>query len=96
MPDLIKRFQDHVFAGFDRHGIDSVFVSQTETGPNIENELVFVQRFDSHQDMHEKWAAFIADPVWQAARMESEKHQPMLTKAARRILNPSAFLLERL
>jgi NIPSNAP len=96
MPDLVKRFQDHVFAGVDRHGIDSVFVSQTEIRPSIANEVVFVQRFDSHPDKHEEWDAFILNPVWSAAGMESEKHQPMLTKAARRILNPPAFLLERL
>ena len=62
MPALVKRFKDHTLGYFRKHGMEVVFITLTELGSNSNNELVYVLRFDSYDDMVTKWAAMQADP----------------------------------
>jgi hypothetical protein len=91
MPALVSRFRDHTLGLFEKHGIEVVFMSLTEFGGNSNNELVYVVRFDSYQQMQECWASFQADPDWQQARRESEKDGPLVARLSRRLLNGAAF-----
>ena len=91
MPALIKRFNDHTLRIFARLGMEVVFMSLTEVGSNVNNELVYVMRFDSYEDMATKWAAFRADPEWEEVRRASEADGPIVAKLGRRVLSPAAF-----
>lgn len=91
MPALVKRFKEHTFGLFERHGMECVFMSLTALGDNSNNELVYVMRFDDVADMETKWAAFQADPDWAAARSASEADGPIVAKLSRRVLNPAPF-----
>lgn len=91
MPALVKRFKEHTLGLFEAHGMDCVFISLTELGDNSNNELVYVMRFDSYDDMATKWAAFQADEDWRAARAASEEDGPIVARLHRRVLNPGQF-----
>lgn len=91
MPALVKRFKDHTLRIFERMGMEVTFISLTELGENSNNELVYVMRFDSHDDMATKWAAFMADPEWREARAASEVDGPIVARIGRRVLNPGMF-----
>ena len=91
MPALVKRFRDHTLPIFARMGMEVTFMSLTELGGDSNNELVYVMKFDSYEDMAGKWAAFQADPEWRAARAASEEDGPIVASISRRVLNPGLF-----
>lgn len=92
MPALVQRFKEHGFAAFERHGIELVLISPTSLGEVSNNELVYVVRFDSYQEMADKWHALNADPDWLAARKASEEGGAIVARLSRRVLDPSPFL----
>ena len=91
LPALVARFRQHTLGLFKKHGLDVVFIAMTEFGENSNNQLVYVLRFASYQELQERWAAFIADPQWVEARRESEKDGPLVARVHRRLLNSVAF-----
>jgi hypothetical protein len=91
MPALVKRFNEHTLGYFRKHGMEVVFLTLTELGSNSNNELVYVLRFDSYDDMVTKWAAMQADRGWQEARSASEVDGPIVATINRRVLSPAAF-----
>jgi hypothetical protein len=91
MPALVARFRDHTLGLFEKHGLELVFMTVTEFGANSNNELVYVLRFQSYQEMQERWAAFQGDPEWRRVRQESEKDGPLVARLSRRLLNAAAF-----
>ena len=88
---LIKRFNDHTLTLFEKHGIDVVFMTQTEFGDNSNNELVYAVRFSSYPDLEEKWTTFLADPEWQRVKRESEVDGPLVARVQRRLLSTAVF-----
>ena len=93
MPAMVKRFNDDSFRLFKKHGMEVVFMSLTTFGQDTINELVYVLKFDSEQDMASKWAAFYADTEWHAVRDASEADGPLVVTVSRRVLSPDAFNL---
>jgi len=91
MPDLVARFRDHTLALFQKHGLDVVFIGLTEIGDNSNNQLFYVLRFGSYQEMQERWTAFQRDPDWQQVRRESEANGPLVARIVRRFVNGAAF-----
>ena len=91
MPALVRRFRNDTLPIFARMGMEVTFMSLTEVGDDSNNELVYVLRFDSYDDMATKWAAFQADPEWRAARKASEEDGPIVARIRRRVLNPGPF-----
>lgn len=91
MPALVRRFNEHTFGYFDKHGMEVVFISLTEVGENSNNELVYALRFDDYAELERKWAAFQGDPGWQQVRADSEVDGPIVAQIRRRIVNPSRF-----
>jgi hypothetical protein len=91
MPALVKRFKDHTLQIFERMGMEVTFISLTELGDDSNNELVYVMRWDSYEDMAAKWAAFGADPEWRERRAESEAEGPIVARISRRVLNSGVF-----
>lgn len=92
MPALVQRFKEHGFAAFKRHGVEVVFISLTSLGAVSNNELVYVVRFDSYQEMADKWGALNTDAEWLAARKASEENGAIVATLSRRVLDPSPFL----
>jgi hypothetical protein len=91
MPDLVARFRDHTLALFAKHGLDVVFIGVTEFGDNSNNQLTYVLRFDSYQEMQERWTTFQRDPDWLQVRSESEVNGPLVARITRRLVNGAAF-----
>ena len=55
------------------------------------HELTYLLAWESLAERERKWAAFLADPDWVAARAESEKDGPILANVANSILQPTSF-----
>ena len=91
LPALIQRFNEHTLELFEKHGMDLVFISHTQLGDNSLNEVVYMLRFDSYDDLERRWAGFLADPEWRRVKAESEVDGPLNVSVRRRILDPSVF-----
>src|SRR5258707_15113703 len=93
MAELVKRFNDHTFQLFEKHGIDCVFCSLTDVGENSNNELVYVAGFDSSADRDAKWATFVSAPEWGEERERTEKAAggPSVASNRNRTLSPALF-----
>ena len=92
LPALIRRFNEAALKGLAKHGFDVVFISVTEFGENTMNQVVYVLRHESYDDLERKWAAFFADPEWQEAKRASEVDGPIVAQLQRRILTPTPFM----
>lgn len=90
MPALLKRFQEHTLAIWDRHGIRQAGFWTYAVGPS-NNELVYLIAWESMAERESKWSAFQADPAWIKARTESEADGPILENVANAFLQPTAF-----
>ncbi|RWR03029.1 hypothetical protein ED28_04310 [[Pantoea] beijingensis] len=91
MAAMVKRFNEESLRLFKKHGMEVVFLSLTTFGRDTVNELVYVLKFDSEQDLATKWQAFYADPEWHTVRDESEVDGPLVVSVGRRVLSPDAF-----
>jgi len=92
LPALIRRFNEAALKGLAKHGMEVVFISLTEFGSNTMNEIVYVLRFDSYDDLERKWKAFFADPEWIEAKRLSEVDGPIVASLQRRILTTAPFV----
>ena len=91
MPALIKRFREHTLELFAKHGLDVVFITQTEFGENINNQMVYVLRFPDYAELHSRWASFLVDPEWQRVKADSERDGPIVAAVRRRILTSTPY-----
>lgn len=75
---LQSRFRDHTVALFTKHGMTNVayWVPKENTGQT----LVYLLAYPDRAARETSWKAFLADPVWQAAKAESEKGGKLVTK----------------
>lgn len=90
LPALSRRFKDHTVALFEKHGITNVgYWTNTIGGRN--DELWYMLAFDDLAARDKAWAAFAADPDWQAARADSEKDGPLLAFLENRIMAPTSY-----
>ncbi len=76
-PDIHKRFSEHTFGLFKKHGIHVCDFFEDNDG---EDRIYYVCAFKDRADREEKWGAFLADPEWKAAKAESEKDGPIVAK----------------
>jgi hypothetical protein len=89
MPDIQKRFADVTMGLFKKHGIRVIGFWETVIGQN--NELVYICQFDDLSHRQAAWAAFQADPEWQAARKASEANGPLLERVVNKIWKATSF-----
>jgi hypothetical protein len=89
MPDIQKRFADVTMKLFAKHGIKVIGFWETVIGES--NELVYICAFDDLAHRQKAWAAFQADPEWQAARKASEANGPLLERVVNKIWKPTSF-----
>jgi hypothetical protein len=83
--DLLRRFRQRTLDLFAEHGLDVVFIGQTEFGDDSVNELVYVLRHASYEEMTTRWAAFLGDEAWAVIRAETEGDGPLVTSVKRTV-----------
>ncbi|MER8654546.1 NIPSNAP family protein [Mesorhizobium sp. M0847] len=90
LPALLRRFNDHTLALWDRHGIRQAGFFTTVVGESS-NRLTYFIAWESLAEREVKWKAFITDPAWLEARDESERDGPILANISSQFLAPTAF-----
>lgn len=90
MGPLLARFRDHTLRLFEKHGIVNVgYWTNAIGGRN--DELWYILGYEDLAQRERAWAAFMADPEWQAARAASEADGPLVHHLENRILAPTKF-----
>ncbi|MDP6994020.1 MAG: NIPSNAP family protein [Woeseiaceae bacterium] len=77
---LHARFTNHTIGLFERHGMTNIGYFVPQDAPLAENTLIYVLAHDSREAAEASWAAFIADPEWQAAYQASTSDGPIIDK----------------
>ncbi len=77
---LHARFTNHTIGLFERHGMTNIGYFVPQDAPLAENTLIYVLSHDSREAGKASWAAFIADPEWQAAKQGSISDGPIVDK----------------
>jgi NIPSNAP len=90
LPALLKRFETKTLRLWEKHGIRQAGFWTTLIGES-NHELAYLLAWESLAEREQKWAAFLADRDWIAAREESEKDGPILSNVANSILQPTSF-----
>lgn len=74
---LQKRFREHTTRLFAKHGMENVGYWVPTEKPDV---LVYILAYPSREAATKAWAAFRADPDWNAARTASEADGPIVQK----------------
>jgi hypothetical protein len=90
MRALQARFRDHTLRLFDKHGIESIGYWTMPIGGRSD-ELWYIVRYPSYDARDASWAAFLADPEWQAVAAASEEDGAIVHHIETRILTPTDF-----
>lgn len=90
MPLVLKRFRDATLRIWERHGIRQAGFWTTVVGSDS-NSLTYLLAWESLAEREAKWAAFVADPEWVAARDASEADGPIVAQMANSFLAPTSF-----
>lgn len=85
MPDLRRRFREHVPALFARHGIECL---GTWLAGGEMPRFVYLTRYAGYAEREQAWAAFGADPQWHAVRQQSNAGCEMLQGYELHFLKP--------
>ena len=81
LPDLLKRFRDHTCTIFQKHGIENIgYWVPVDKDKGADNKLIYIIRHPSREAAKANWAAFQADPEWQAVAKASEANGKILAK----------------
>ncbi len=80
------RFETHVAQLFPQHGIE--LLGAFSPAP-ADGRLVYVTRFADEAARKAAWAAFGADPRWQAVKAASEVDGPLLRAQTVSVLTPN-------
>lgn len=88
---LHARFRDHTVGLFAKHGITVVgfWTPDGQEGPD--GTLVYLLAFDDRDAADAAWDAFRADPVWIAARADSERDGPLTSSIESVYLHPTDY-----
>ena len=90
LPDLLKRFDTITLKLWDKHGIKQAGFWTTVIGESNQT-LYYLLAWESLAEREQKWAGFMADRDWQAARAQTEANGAIVAKVSNAILAPTAF-----
>ena len=90
LPNLLARFQNTTLKLWDKHGIRQAGFWTTLVGESA-YDLTYMLAWESLAEREDKWTRFATDPVWLAARAESEKDGPINANVSNQLLVPTAF-----
>jgi len=82
LADLNARFRNHTCKLFAKHGMENIgYWVPLDADKGADNTLIYIIAHQSRDAAKKSWAAFQADPDWQAARKKSEEGGKILAKA---------------
>jgi hypothetical protein len=81
---LHRRFADHTFTLFARHGIEMVDFWSDRAEPD---RIVYLVRFPDEDARARAWRAFGQDPEWLEVKAASEAHGPLVATMTSRVLD---------
>ena len=87
---LNDRFAKHTVQLFEKHGISMVGFWTTYIGPST-NTLTYILAFEDLGDRERRWKAFTSDPVWLAAKAQTEAGGPLVERVQNMILTPTEY-----
>ena len=90
LPALLKRFETATLRIWAKHGIRQAGFWTTVVGES-NNDLTYFLAWESMAEREAKWAAFIADPEWVAAKNASEADGQIVSNIVNQLLVPTAF-----
>lgn len=90
LPALLKRFEGTTLKLWEKHGIRQAGFFTTLVGDHNQ-ALTYFLAWDSLAEREKKWNGFMADPVWIAARAESEKDGQIVARIYNQLLAPTSF-----
>ena len=90
LPALLYRFATITLKLWEKHGIKQAGFWTTLVGESNQ-DLTYLLAWESLADRDKKWAAFQADPEWQAKRAETEKDGAIVNNVSNQLLVPTAF-----
>lgn len=91
LTELHARFRDHTLKLFEKHGMKNVIYLSPTDPKKAENTLVYLISHDSKEAGEKSWAAFKADPDWQAAHKASEKNGKLVEKVIVEFFNATDY-----
>jgi hypothetical protein len=91
MDALHARFRDHTCKLFEKHGMTLVGFWIPNKSEDSEKKLVYMLAFPSKEAAAKSWKEFGADPEWIAAKKESEKNGPLVSRYESVYLNPTDY-----
>lgn len=90
LPALLNRFETVTVRLFEKHGIRQIGFWTVAIGESNQ-DLVYILQWESLGDRDKKFAAFLSDPEWIAARAKSEEDGPIVASIANSILVSTKF-----
>ena len=90
LPALLKRFENHTLKIWERHGIRQAGFFTTLIGTSNQ-ELTYMLAWESMGEREKKWNAFMSDPEWTTARVDSEKDGQIVANIVSQFLAPTTF-----
>jgi hypothetical protein len=90
MQALLRRFEDHTLAIWERMGIRLVGFWTTMVGQSSQ-ELTYVLAWENMAEFEVLWKKFSADAEWIAVVSETERDGPIVQNIASQLLRPTAF-----
>ncbi|HSH95585.1 MAG TPA: NIPSNAP family protein [Roseimicrobium sp.] len=75
---LHARFRDHTVKLFEKHGMVNIGYWVPQENPD--SRLIYIIAYPSRDAREASWKAFQSDPVWKAAKAESEKDGTLVAK----------------
>lgn len=91
LPELHARFRDHTMKLFEKHGMKNEMYWVPTDEKLKDNTLVYIISHADADAAKKSWAAFGADPEWNAAKTASEKEGRLATKAEFLYLTPTDY-----
>ncbi|MCX6029793.1 MAG: NIPSNAP family protein [Chloroflexi bacterium] len=88
---LHQRFQTLTFGVFARHQMQVVGFWTPEPITEESGDLVYLLAFPDRPAREHAWAAFRADPEWQAGKVASEVDGTLTRKITSTILQPTDY-----
>ena len=90
LPALLSRFENHTLRIWQKHGIRQAGFWTTLVGESNQ-DVTYLLAWETMAEREAKWAAFQADPEWQAVRAETEKDGQIVATISNQFLAPAAF-----
>ena len=90
LPALLTRFETATLRIWEKHGIRQAGFWTTVVGES-NRDLTYLLAWDSMAERETRWAAFIRDPEWLAAKDASEADGPIVETVSNQFLQPTTF-----